>query len=416
MKSDLPKVMHCVANKPMLWHVLRAAEEAGSSKNVVVVQDAHEEVKELARSFPNTEIAVQKEQLGTGDAVKSAQAALENFDGNVVILNGDCPLIGQLAEHNDFQNFFSIVEESDIALLGFEIDNPDDFGYGRLIIEDDTIKGIIEQKDATPEEREITYCNAGTYALKADLLFNLLSELKNNNAAREYYLTDIIKIANQKGLKAGGYLVDPSIVGGVNTKLDLAIAEENWQNYVRRLLMINLGVTLIAPDTVFFSADTKIGQNVVIKPFTVIGEDVEIGDNVTIGPFAHIRPGTRIEADAKIGNFVEIKKSTIGKGSKVSHLSYIGDSELGEDVNIGAGTITCNYDGFKKYQTKIKDGVFIGSNTALIAPVEIGRNSVIGAGSTITDDVPEETIAVSRTPQKNLAGKAPEYRKRKESE
>lgn len=400
MKSDLPKVMHKVANKPMLWHVLRAAEAAGSVKNVVIVQDGHEAVKKLALGFANTEIAVQKQQRGTGDAVKAAEEALADFDGKVIILNGDCPLVGFLGE--ELTNFCTL--PSPISILGFETE--DNFGYGRLVIQNGKVQQIVEEKDATPEQKAIEACNSGIYAVDAKVLFELLGEVNDNNSQGEYYLTDIIKIAGDKKIEVGYQLAaDESLVLGVNNKIQLAQAEEIIQEELTNQALEN-GVTLISPAETFLSADTKFGLDVVIKPFTYIAENVEIGNGVEIGPFAHLRPGTKLDDGAKIGNFVEVKNSSIGKGSKVNHLSYIGDSEVARGANIGAGVITCNYDGFNKHKTEIGDGAFIGSNSALVAPVKIGANAIVAAGSTITGNVDADALAISRAQQKNLASGA----------
>jgi len=408
MKSDMPKVMHKVANKPMLWHVLRAAEAAGASKNIVIVQDSHEDVKKLALSFPSTEFAVQKEQRGTGDAVKAAQENLQDFDGNIVILSGDCPNISA----DDISNLLNSAKSNQISLIAFSPLDPAQ--YGRVITSENKVLGIVEYKDASEEQRNIDVCNSGIYALPAKLLFSLLDELKSNNAQGEYYLTDIVTIAASKGIETVFCWADENNVLGINDKAELAAAEAIMQDNLCQAAM-KQGTTLIDQGTTFLSADTKIGRNVVIKPFTYIDENVEIGDDVTIGPFAHIRHATKIGKGAKIGNFVEIKKSNIGAGSKISHLSYIGDANLGENVNIGAGTITCNYDGFKKYKTDIGNGVFVGSNSSLIAPLEIEEGAIIAAGSTITEKVVKDSIGIARSEQKNLAEKALSFRNNKSS-
>jgi bifunctional UDP-N-acetylglucosamine pyrophosphorylase/glucosamine-1-phosphate N-acetyltransferase len=324
----------------------------------------------------------------------------------VVILSGDSPLITPEA----LQDLLAVLAKADIAMLGFE---PDDAAaYGRLLVKADEVLEIVEFKDASAKQREIGLCNSGIYALPAKLLFELLAEVKNDNAKGEFYLTDIVKIAAGRGLKTKFAIADEQDVLGVNTMLELAQAEAVMQARLCEKAMEN-GVQMVAPETVFLSADTKFGRDVILKPNVVIDEKVEIGDAVQIGPFAHLRAGTKLGNGVKIGNFVEVKNSSIGVASKVNHLSYIGDSEVGENVNIGAGTITCNYDGVNKYKTKIANGVFVGSNCALIAPVNLGKNAIIAAGSIITKDVEADDLAVSRGLQKNLTGGAKKFRERK---
>ncbi len=404
MKSDLPKVMHKVANKPMLWHVLSAAQAAGSVKNVVIVQDCHADVKKLALEFTNTEIAVQQEQRGTGDAVKAAEALLTGFTGKAVILNGDCPLVGLMGD--ELAEF--IDANKDVSVLGFEAEDPT--GYGRLLIEDEKVSAIIEEKDANDEQKQIRSCNSGVYAVDAKLLFELLAQLDNNNSQGEYYLTDIIAAANAQS-KDVAYKIAAyqSVLLGVNNKSQLADAEAIMQDELVNAAL-DAGVTITSPSDTFLSADTKFGRDVTIKPFTYIDSNVEIADGAQIGPFAHLRAGTRVGAGAKIGNFVEVKNANIGAGAKVSHLSYVGDAVVGADANIGAGTITCNYDGFNKFTTTIGAGAFIGSNTALVAPVEVGAGAIVAAGSTITNDVDSDALAVARARQKSLTDGAKKFK------
>lgn len=406
MKSAKPKVMHTVCGKPMLWHVLSAAKQLGASKNVVIAQEAHQDVQTLAKSL-GAEIAFQTQQLGTGDAVKAAQKALKGFDGNVVILAGDCPLISQAA----LAELLEELANCDIAMLGFE--PLDAAAYGRLVVSGNTVERIVEFKDANPSEQQIGLCNSGVYALPAKLLFDLLNDVKNNNAKGEYYLTDIVQIAAARGLKTNFVVAAEEEVLGVNTMAELASAEAAMQEILCQKAL-EQGVQMIAPETVFLSADTKFGTGVLLQPNVVIGENVEIGDNVTIGPFAHIRAGTSLAAGAKIGNFVEVKNSIVGEGSKINHLSYVGDAELGEGVNVGAGTITCNYDGFAKHKTQIGDGVFVGSNTALVAPVNVAAGAIVAAGSTITGDVAQGELAIARAEQKNLADGAVRFKKKRQ--
>ena len=391
MKSDIPKVLHQVAGKSMLAHVVDAAKNFGAEKTIVV---ASPENKDALSKEVGAQIVVQENAQGTGDAVKAAEFALKDFDGNVLILYGDCPLIGDAAE--GFEPFFEMLDECAIGMIAFEAVDPT--GYGRLIIEEDRVEEIVEHLDATEEELEINLCNSGVFLLKSDLLFNLLGKIKNDNAKEEYYLTDIVKIANKEGLDIKFGIAEEYLVMGVNDKLDLSLAEEAMQNSLRQKALLS-GVTMLAPETVFLSADTEFGKDVTIKQNVVIGENVTIGDNVSIGPFAHIRPGTKLGNNSRIGNFVETKNSQIGEGSKINHLSYVGDSELGTGVNVGAGTITCNYDGENKHKTLIEDNVFVGSNTALVAPVKVGKDSTIAAGSTITDDVENNSLAIARERQ-----------------
>ncbi len=407
MKSDLPKVLHKVCGKSMLGHVISVATSLDPKKLTVVLAPNSEQVeKEVRLHFPATEISIQQQQLGTGDAVKAAKDALKGFTGNVIILSGDTPLISAETAKLLTQ---AIKSENEIHLLGF---TPHDAArYGRLVTQGNEVTEIVEFKDADEKQRTIKLCNSGIYALNAKLLFNLLDELDNHNAQKEYYLTDIVRLAKNKGIKTFFHNVPEQEVLGVNDKAELADIERILQERLRKNALIN-GVTMAAPETVFLNHDTKFGRNVTLLPYVIIHEDVEIGDNVTIGPFANIRPHTKIGNNAKIGNFVEIKKSVIGEGSKVNHLSYVGDSTLGRNVNVGAGTITCNYDGISKSETIIGDGAFIGSNSALVAPVSIGSEAMVAAGSTITGDVPDGALGVSRTQQKNLAGWAVKFRKR----
>ena len=401
MKSDLPKVMHKIGGKPMINHMVETAKSLNAKKTIVVLSPNN---KEISKKIGACEIAIQKQQLGTGDAVKSALPALKGFTGQVVILYGDTPLISAAS----LQNLVDNTPKNQISLFGFI---PQDAAkYGRLVVgKNNEVSEIVEFKDANPKQREIKICNSGIYCLDAKLLAGLLAKLTNKNSQKEYYLTDIVKIAAKEKIKTKFLEIDETEVLGVNDKSDLATVESIFQYQLRVKALLD-GVTMIAPETVFLSADTKFGKDVVILPNVVIGENVTISDGVQIGPFAHIRPNSVIGAEAKVGNFVEIKNSKLGKGAKVSHLSYIGDSKLGADVNIGAGTITCNYDGYNKHETQIGDGAFIGSNSALIAPVKVGKGAIVAAGSVISHDVPENSLAVSRAQQKNLAGWATKFR------
>ena len=400
MKSETPKVLHKVAGKSLLWHVLATAKKLEPVKTIVVVAPNMPDVEAEAAG---TEIALQEQQLGTGDAVKAGLSKLAGFEGNVVILYGDCPLI----EAESLKRLIASHRPGNISMFGFFANDPT--GYGRLITRRNLVGEIVEQRDCNPYQQRIRLCNSGIYVLEVTLLASLLEKVQANNSQKEYYLTDIVKLNSTGQGKTFYQTLPEEEVMGVNTKLDLAAVELVMQNRLRDAALLG-GVTMIAPETVYLSTDTIFGKNVTLLPNVVIGENVVIGDDIKIGPFAHIRAGTVLKNNSHIGNFVELKKSVIGENSKVSHLSYIGDSVLGADVNIGAGTITCNYDGINKSQTTIEDGVFIGSNTALVAPVTIAKGAIIGAGSTITKNVEADSLAVTRAEQKTLPGWAAEFR------
>jgi len=406
MKSNLPKVLHKIAGKPMINHVIDTAEKLSPEKTVLVVGE------EFPNKENNTNIVIQKDRLGTAHAVLQAKKHLQNFDGKILVLYGDTPLITS----ETLQKM--IDTNADVTVLGFNPDNP--FGYGRLVVQNNKLEKIVEEKEANTDEQKIIFCNSGVIAIEGKHLFNLLAEVNNNNAKGEYYLTDIVEIANSKGLTCKAVEGNEDEVLGVNSRVQLAEAENILQQKLRIQAMEN-GTTLIAPETVFLQTDTKLGKDTIIHPFVVFGEGVTIKDGVeikshsnlekciirngaTIGPFARIRPDTDIGENAKIGNFVEIKKSNIDAGAKISHLSYIGDATVGKNANIGAGTITCNYNGKNKFKTEIGCGAFIGSNTALVAPVKVGDYAFIGAGSTINKDVSEKALATSRTKQKEIKG------------
>ncbi len=409
MKSSLPKVLHPVGNRPMLGHVLDVSHSVNPDRVCVVIGDHAPEVGEAAKSFSeNAEVFVQSPPQGTGHAVSCAMPGLDGFDGVVFILYADTPLIKSETLEKMAEQ---VSNGADIAVLGFIPLEPG--AYGRLILAADaTLDRIIEAKDATSDELEVDLCNSGVMAIRSQILQDQLPKISNDNAKGEYYLTDIVELARTAGSKAVVVEGDEDEVLGVNSRLELAVAEEIFQNRMREQAMVN-GVTLLDPQTVYFSADTQIendvmiGQNVVfgpdvlvhagaeIKPFSHI-EGAVVGPSASIGPYARLRPGTEIGAEAKIGNFVETKKAQIENGAKVSHLSYIGDAQVGEGANIGAGTITCNYDGYHKHQTIIGAGAFVGSNSSLVAPVEIGQGAYVGSGSVITKSVPQDALAVAR--------------------
>ncbi len=414
MKSDLPKVMHKVANLPMVGHVIRMADKVGLAPITLVISPEQSKVQTFARNeIEDIRIAYQQEQLGTAHAVLAAREALEGFDGHLVILYGDTPLI-RPETVSSLLDAVNRDRKTAVAVLGF---CPADAAeYGRLIVNaSGELEAIVEYKDATEEERRVGLCNSGVMVLRGNVAWELLSAIDNKNAKGEYYLTDVVKLARKAGYSARISEASPEEVLGVNSRVELAQAETALQTRLRERAMIN-GATLIAPETVFLSADTDIGRDVIIEPHVVIGPEVTIadgvelrsfshiagaviGENAVVGPFARIRPGTSLGDDVKVGNFVEIKKSSIDSGAKISHLSYIGDATIGAEANIGAGTITCNYDGYNKYRTEVGQGAFVGSNTALVAPVKVGAGAIIAAGSVITENVEADALAVARTRQ-----------------
>lgn len=428
MKSFLPKVMHKAAGRSLLGHVLAAAGGLAPKRVVVVAGPGMESVGEEARRyFPGCDIAIQEERKGTAHAVSMAKESLEGFSGNILVLYADVPLI-QGASISALSA--KVGMDTAAAVLGFEAADP--HGYGRLFkTKNGNIGAIREELDTSPQEKKISLCNSGIFAVNSETLWKMLPQIKNNNAKQEYYLTDLVELVARTGLRVGLVTCPEAEVAGVNDRVQLAAIEASLQQRYRRNAMLD-GASLVAPDTVYFSADTKIGMDVVIEPNVYFGPGVTVGDSVRImanshiegatigtgsriGPFARLRPGADIGDDAHIGNFVEVKKAAIGKGAKINHLSYIGDARVGAGTNIGAGTITCNYDGFEKHQTDIGDNVFLGSNTALVAPVSIGDGANIAAGSVITKDVPADSLAITRAELQVKDGWALRYRKMKES-
>jgi len=420
MKSSTHKVLHPVAGKPMLHHLIDRVAELGAERIVVVVGALSEQVEASVAGMGVT-IAHQAEQLGTGHAVAQAEQALAGFEGIVLILYGDVPLVqadtmARMIEALDANPALRAI------VLGFRPDAPG--AYGRVIAAPDgLIEKMVEAKDANPEELEVRMCNTGMMAVRAPEMFDLLRQIGNDNAAGEYYLPDIVMLP---GRRSGFTEAEPWEAMGVNNRVELAAVEKTWQADRRWRAQVE-GVTLTDPDSVFFAADTVLGRDVTIGPNVVFGLGVTVADNVTIhsfshiagatigegaeiGPFARLRPGAVLGAKAKVGNFVEIKQAVLGAGAKANHLSYIGDADVGAGANIGAGTITCNYDGFFKYRTQIGAGAFIGSNTALVAPVSIGAGALIGAGSVITRDVAADAVAVARGEQLEKPGRAAKFR------
>ena len=430
MKSALPKVLHEVGGKPMVQHVLDAAKEAGAKRNVVVVGFGSELVQSAVGA--QAEVVVQAEQLGTGHAVLQAEDLLANEHGTVMVLCGDTPLLtgGLVKKRYDAHKAAGAKATVLTAVM------PDATGYGRIIrTAEGTVAKIVEHKDATEDERKVNEVNSGIYCFEKDDLFTALHEVGCDNAQGEYYLPDVLSILREKGEKIWAVAADDyEETLGVNSRVQLAGAEKILRRRKNIELMDN-GVTIMDPDSTFIDAGVEIGRDTVIYPFTwlegttkvgekcvlgpqsrftdtVIGDDVtahftyahecEIGDGVTMGPYVHLRPNTKISAKVKIGNFVEVKNSNIGEGSKLPHLQYIGDCDMGSGVNMGCGTITVNYDGKKKYRTTIGDNVFIGCNANRVAPVKVCDNAYVGAGSTITKEVPEDQLAVARARQVNI--------------
>lgn len=423
MKSDLHKVLHPIAGRPMLLHLLASAAELRPARTVVVAGARREQI-EAAVAGIDVQTAIQAEQLGTGHAVLQAKPALEGFSGNVLILYGDVPLITTATMQAMLERLDG-PDEPVAVVLGFRPADPG--AYGRIVSDDGrTIRKMVEYKDASADERALDLCNSGLMAVRAEDLFALLARVGNENAAGEYYLPDIVMLARGDGRESAVIETAAAEVAGVNSRAELAVVEADWQGKRRAAAMAG-GATLIAPETVWFSWDTKIGRDVTIGPNVVFGPGTTVADTVTIHPFCHIdgasiasgaevgpyarlRPGAVLGEKSKIGNFVEIKKSTLGRGAKVNHLSYIGDAEIGAAANIGAGTITCNYDGFFKAKTVIGEGAFIGSNSALVAPVSVGAGAIIGAGSVITRDVSADALAVARGAQQAKPGWAAKFR------
>ncbi len=412
MKSDLPKVLHPVGGRPLIDAVLESARAGGASRFAVVVGAGVDKVRaHLGKVAANVEVFEQRERLGTAHATLSAREALVDHRGPVLVLFGDTPLvrpatISALADR--------LSEGADIALLGFETDAPT--GYGRLIIKDGRLVAIVEEKDADAETKAIRFCNSGIMAFRHGLLPELLDAIGNANAKGEYYLTDAIAVAAARGLRAEAVIgEDESEFVGINDRAQLAAAEAIFQQRMRAEAMAS-GVTLVAPETVFFSFDTKLGRDVVVEPNVVFAPGVDVASGATIrafshlegakvaggaivGPYARLRPGADLAENVHVGNFVEIKNARVDRGAKVNHLTYIGDASIGARTNVGAGTITCNYDGFFKHKTIIGADVFVGSNTVMVAPVTVGDNALTAAGSVITTDVPPDAMAFGRARQ-----------------
>ncbi|MDP8917405.1 MAG: bifunctional UDP-N-acetylglucosamine diphosphorylase/glucosamine-1-phosphate N-acetyltransferase GlmU [Pseudomonadota bacterium] len=427
MKSKKPKVLHQVANRSMLGHVLATVTAAGATSAAVVIGPEREDVaKETQKILPHARIFVQRDRLGTAHAVLSAREALAQKPDDVIIAFADTPLV--LPE--TFAKLRApLAEGAAVVAMGFEAKDPT--GYGRFITSGDQLLAIREHKDATEAERAITLCNGGLMALRGDVALDLLDRVDNANAKGEYYLTDVVALARELGHRTAIAIVPEEEVHGVNDRAQLAAAERMIQERLRQAAMAS-GVTLVAPETVFFSHDTRLGQDVVVEPHVVFGPGVVVEDGAVIhsfshlegarlssgaavGPFSRLRPGAQIGSKAKVGNFVEIKNTELGAGAKVSHLTYLGDASIGAEANIGAGTITCNYDGFSKYRTVIGEGAFIGSNSSLVAPITIGKGAFVGSGSVITDDIPDDALGLGRGRQTVKEGWAIEFREKSQA-
>jgi len=427
MKSAVPKVLHPLAGRPMLTHLLDTLGAVAPEKTVVVVGPGMDDVAAAAAPHP---VCVQAEQLGTGHAVLAARDQLRDFDGDVLILYADSPLItadtiGRMLDARGHETGPAAV------VLGFRPQDPG--AYGRLVTgTNGELEAIVEAKDAAEDQLSIGLCNSGVMAVDGKCLFGLLERIDNDNAKGEYYLTDIVALAREDGRTCAVVEGETEELIGVNDRADLAVAEMILQTRLRAQAMAG-GVTLTDPSTVYFSADTQFGRDVTIGPNVIFGPGVNIGDEVeirafshiegasvapgaVIGPFARLRPGAEIGEDARVGNFVEVKNAVLEPGAKANHLSYIGDARVGMSANVGAGTITCNYDGFTKGFTDIGEGAFIGSNSALVAPVKIGAGAIVGAGSVVTRDVEEDSLAVARGRQEGIKGWAEKFRKSKSAE
>lgn len=423
MKSDLHKVLHPIAGRPMLLHLLASAAEISPAHIVVIAGALREQIEAVVEPL-GVQVVVQAEQLGTGHAVLQAQEALADFDGDVLILYGDVPLV----RAGTMERMLKRLRDKDAppaVVLGFRPADP--AAYGRIVSEDNrTIAKMVEFKDATAAERRVNLCNSGLMAVKSSDLFTLLAQVGNDNAAAEYYLPDIVMHALNRGRVSAFIETAAAEVAGVNSRAELAAVEADWQA-ARRIEVMTSGATLIVPETVWFAWDTQVGRDVVLEPNIYFGPGVTLADKVTIrafshlegatvgegaevGPFARLRPGAVLGERAKVGNFVEVKKTTMGPGAKANHLTYLGDAEVGAGANVGAGTITCNYDGFFKHKTEIGAGAFVGSNSALVAPVTIGAGAIVAAGSVITADVAPDALAVARGKQESKPGWARGFR------
>ncbi|MQY41081.1 bifunctional UDP-N-acetylglucosamine diphosphorylase/glucosamine-1-phosphate N-acetyltransferase GlmU [Epibacterium sp. SM1969] len=417
MNSDLPKVLHPIAQAPMLEHAMAAGQALAPERTIVVAGHGADLVRAAVCDIDEAaQVVLQEEQLGTGHAVLQAKEALAGFEGDAVVLYGDTPFVSS----ETIERMVSARGRADLVILGFEAADP--ARYGRLVMQGDSLEKIVEYKDATDAERAITFCNSGLMACDAAQMFALLDKVGNNNASGEFYLTDLVEIARGEGLAVTAVSCDEAETLGINSRADLAQADAVFQAKARAELL-DTGITLMAPETVYLSLDTVIGRDTVVEPNVVFGpgvtvesgalirafshlEGCHVSRGAKVGPYARLRPGAELAENTHIGNFVEIKNAEIAEGAKVNHLSYIGDATVGKKTNIGAGTITCNYDGFMKHRTEIGSGAFIGSNTMLVAPVSVGDEAMTATGAVITKDVAAGDLALARTPQVNKPGRA----------
>ena len=415
MESDLPKVLHHLAGAPMLLHVMKSSATLEPERLVIIAGHGADAVGAVARDYSETaQVVLQSEQLGTGHAVSQAKSALADCTGDVIVLYGDTPFV----RPETLQALLAARKTADIVLLGFQAANAG--RYGRLVMQGSAVLRIVEYKDASEQERAITFCNSGVICAKADVLFSLLEAVGNDNASKEYYLTDIVQLANDRNLSVAAVHCDEAETMGINSRAELAQAEASFQSRTR-MEMMALGVSLTAPETVYFAYDTVLGRDSQVEPNVVFGpgvtvengarirafshlEGCHISSGAVVGPYARLRPGTELAENVRIGNFVEIKNARIEDGAKVNHLSYIGDANIGEASNIGAGTVTCNYDGVGKHHTEIGASVFIGSNT--MAPVTVGDAAMTASGSVITKNVEPGALAIARSEQSNKPGLA----------
>lgn len=417
MNSDLPKVLHQIANAPMLVHSMQAGAALAPERTVVVAGHGFDAVAQAALTFDDTAVVVrQEEQNGTGHAVNVCREALSDFDGEVIVLFGDTPFVSP----DTLQKMVDAKADNAVVVLGFEACDP--AKYGRLVMDGDQLSRIVEFADATEAERAITFCNSGVMLANRADLFDMLADVQPQNAQGEYYLTDIVGLARGRGLSVTAVSCDESETLGINSRAQLAEAERVFQDRARASFL-DIGVTFQQPESVMLSFDTVIGRDSIVEPNVYFGpavtvesgsrirafshlEGCHVSRGATVGPYARLRPGAELAENVHVGNFVEIKNAEIGEGTKVNHLSYIGDATLGTGTNIGAGTITCNYDGVMKHRTTIGDKAFIGSNTMLVAPVTVGNDAMTGSGSVITKDVPDTALAIARTDQLNKPGLA----------
>lgn len=424
MKSATPKVLHKIAGRSMLGHVLAAVSAAGATHTAVVVGPGRDDVADEARDHvPGVETFVQHDRLGTAHAVLAARDALERGFDDVIVAFADTPLMTA--------DTFALLRGAlagGAAVVGLAFEATDPTGYGRMLVSGETLEGIVEHKDATETQRRIKLCNAGLLALDGRHALHILSRIGNANAQREYYLTDAPAIARTMGLATRVLVASEDEVQGVNDRVQLAVAEGTMQSRLR-LAAMRAGVTLLDPASVYLSYDTNFGRDIVVEPNVFFGRKVRIEDGAVIhacshlegahvgagasvGPFARLRPGAELGEKVKVGNFVEIKAATLGRGAKVSHLTYLGDATVGAEANIGAGTITCNYDGYSKFRTVIGEGAFIGSNSSLVAPVTVAAGGYVGSGTVVTKDVPAGALGVGRARQTNIEGWAEAFHNR----